>query len=373
MTLMKDTAGGWSPEPPGPDRNRRFAETEELIFMRDMVEMKRKNEIFPAGGAVTVEPLSNLGLYWQDGGKFLRWDCLFMIPPCLGAWWSYFGRGSETQLYVARHNEAILGMVPLTVDGDTAHLVRDKDLIDYGDFIIAPAGERKFFSTLFEYLRLRGIRRCDMGRIRADSTTISCLRSDSASFGWRFSCEPVDVLYEMDLPDTWEGYLGLLTGKERHETLRKMRRLEGAGNVVMRVVEDRKEVSDAMDAFVALFRSNRTDKARFMTGDIESFFRSLAAGMARAGLLKLFFLHLNDRPLAAAMCFDYNSTVYLYNNGYDRLFEHLSAGLMSKVFSIRESIRLGRKKYNFLRGSETYKGRLGGRPVDLLQCEVILK
>jgi len=110
-----------------------------------------------------------------------------------------------------------------------------------------------------------------------------------------------------------------------------------------------------------------------MAEDVESFFRSLAVEMADAGLLMLSFLDLNDRPVATTMCFDYRSTVYLYNNGYDRHFGSLSVGFMSKVLSIQESIKRGRKKYNFLRGSEAYKGRLGGHPVRLYHCEAILK
>jgi CelD/BcsL family acetyltransferase involved in cellulose biosynthesis len=183
----------------------------------------------------------------------------------------------------------------------------------------------------------------------------------------------VDVLFEMDLPDTWEEYLDLLSGKERHETRRKLGRLESAGHVVLRVIEDKTDVSSAMGIFLALFRANRSEKAQFMTAAVESFFRSLAAAMAEAGLLKLFFLDLNDTPVAVTMCFDYNSTIYLYNSGYDRGLSHLSAGLLGMVFSIRESIRCGRKKYNFLRGSEPYKQRLGGYPVELHRCEVILK
>src|SRR5208337_2778744 len=145
-----------------------------------------------------------------------------------------------------------------------------------------------------------------------------------------------------------------------------------AGRVGLRVIEDKKDVLHEMDTFISLFRSNRTEKAQFMTGDVESFFRSLAVDMADTGLLMLFFLDLNDKPVAATMCFDYRSTVYLYNNGYDQRLGHLSIGLLSKVLSIQESIKRGKKKYNFLRGSEAYKGRLGGHPVRLYQCEAIL-
>ncbi len=325
------------------------------------------------GGTVTVEPFHHLNRYWQDTGHTLKWDCLFMLPPWIGAWQRYFGQGPETRLCIVKQNGALLGIAPLTVTGDSASLVSDSDLIDYSDFVVAPSKEGAFISVLFEYLRREGIHRFQMPRVRADFSVSSCLGEFSASPACDISCSAVGELYEMELPDTWDGYLHLLSGTERHETRRKLRRLEASGRLELRIITGREDIPDAMDTFITLFRSNRPEKAQFMTGAVESFFRSLAAGMSEAGLLKLFFLDLDGTPVAATMCFDYLDAVYLYNNGYDRRFNHLSVGLLSKVFSIRESIRNGRKRYNFLRGGETYKGRLGGRPTGLLRCEVILK
>ncbi len=325
------------------------------------------------GGTVTVEPLQRMKCYSPDEGGPLKWDCLFMLPQWLGTWWSYFGGGAQMHLYVVKQGDELLGVAPLAVTGDTASLISDNDLIDYSDFIIAPSREMEFFSILFDHLRSEGVNRLHTGRVRTDSKAFSCLNAYSAPLCCDVSCNEVDILYEMDLPETFEGYLGILSAKERHEMRRKFSRLESAGRVGLRVIEDKKYISDAMETFISLFRSNRPEKAQFMAGDVESFFRSLAFEMADAGLLMLSFLDLNDEPVATTMCFDYRSTVYLYNNGYDRHFGRLSAGLLSKVLSIKESIKRGRKTYNFLRGSEAYKGRLGGHPVRLYHCEVTLK
>ncbi len=89
-------------------------------------------------------------------------------------------------------------------------------------------------------------------------------------------------------------------------------------------------------------------------------------------MLRLTVLELRDEPAASVLCFDDGSTVYLYNNGYDPRFGHLSVGLLSKLYTIRESIERGRKKYDFLKGAEPYKFRLGGRPVPLWRCSVSL-
>ena len=48
------------------------------------------------------------------------------------------------------------------------------------------------------------------------------------SLGCEFSCDQEDVSLELDLPATWEEFLLSLTGKERHEVRRKLRRLKEA-------------------------------------------------------------------------------------------------------------------------------------------------
>ena len=133
------------------------------------------------------------------------------------------------------------------------------------------------------------------------------------------------------------------------------------------------EVNEKIDLFLDIFKLNRADKSDFMTDQRVSFFRSLADAMAAAGILKLFFLDLDETPAAAVMCFDYNSTVYLYNNGYDEQYRPLSVGLLSKVFTIQNSIERGKIKYDFLKGTEAYKKRLGGKPVQLFRCQVELR
>jgi CelD/BcsL family acetyltransferase involved in cellulose biosynthesis len=76
--------------------------------------------------------------------------------------------------------------------------------------------------------------------------------------------------------------------------------------------------------------------------------------------------------VAAVLCFDNGSTVYLYNSGYDLRFSALSVGLLSKVLSIKDSIERGRRKYDFLKGDEKYKQYLGGRPLPLFSYRIQL-
>jgi CelD/BcsL family acetyltransferase involved in cellulose biosynthesis len=45
---------------------------------------------------------------------------------------------------------------------------------------------------------------------------------------------------------------------------------------------------------------------------------------------------------------------------------------MSKVLSLKDGIQSGLKTYDFLKGGERYKQRLGGIPLRLFHCRVEL-
>ena len=48
-------------------------------------------------------------------------------------------------------------------------------------------------------------------------------------------------------------------------------------------------------------------------------------------------------------------------------------GLACKLLSIRDAIERGLATYDFLKGNEAYKHRLGGIPVPLVQCRIDLR
>ena len=249
----------------------------------------------------------------------------------------------------------------------------DRDVCDYLDFVVAPGREEEFFRILLGHLRGAGIALLDLGAVRVDSSVMTRLVPVAKKLGYEVTAHPEEVSLEMPLPATWDAFLLTLSGKERHEIRRKLRRLAEAGPVRYRLVEGRDEVDREMETFLTLFAMNRTDKAVFMTGSMASFFRSLARSMAAEKMVRLFFLDVDGIAAATVMCFDYNATVYLYNNAYDEQFRAFSVGLLCKVFSIRDSIERRKRAYDFLKGGEAYKYRLGGAPVRLYRCRVALR
>ena len=322
----------------------------------------------------TVEPenFDNVFAHWQRADNFLAWDCLFVLPVWLKTWWQNFGRNAALYLLSVRHEGCTIGIAPLQRTDDTVRLIGDKNVCDSLDFIVAPNSVSEFYHCLITHLKQDGVKRLELEPVRRDSSIMTHFLGVAEKTGCRISYSDDDLSYALNLPGSWDDYLSILKGKERHEIRRKLRRLDEAGQINYRMVANVYSVREEMEIFLDLFRSNRSDKAEFMNDQMVSFFKGLAESLNEARVLRLFFLDLDQIPVAATMCFNYRSTMYLYNNGYDKRFASLSVGFLGKVFSIKQSIQSGLQTYDFLKGAEGYKQRLGGQPYPLYRCLIEL-
>jgi len=323
-------------------------------------------------GDVRTETLESLAGHWQHGEQALEWTCPFVLPPWLSAWWPLADGDWSPYILSVHHQGRLAGIAPLMRKGRQARLIGDAEVCDHLDVIVIPQLVQSFGRRLLDHLARDGVRELVLSPIRQDSSVMAHLIPMAEEWGARVHCDRQDQLFAMPLPDSWEAYLQSLSGKERHEIRRKFRKLNRAGRVALRCIDHGDGVPEAMETFLTLFRANRTDKAAFMTDTMTAFFGRLAANLAASDLLKLYFLDLDDRPVAGTLCIDDRSTVYLYNNGYDAAFGSLSIGLLSKVLTIKASIGDGRQVYDFLKGSEAYKSRLGGKPVNVYGCSLEL-
>ncbi|MFH0768048.1 MAG: GNAT family N-acetyltransferase, partial [Chloroflexota bacterium] len=297
----------------------------------------------------------------------------FVLPTWLKVWWQEFSTSAELYLGAVREGGQIIGIAPLKLSDGKASFVGSDNVCDYLDFVIVPERESDFFGVLLDDLRDKHINQLDLGLLRPDSKVLTHLVGIAQNRAYEVLRTQEDVSVEMDLPNTWEEYLAMLDGKQRHEVRRKLRKLAQAGKADYHTIKDSAAASKAMDTFLKMFSESRRDKATFLTTQMESFFRSLADAMAKIGLLRLGVLELDSIPVAMILYFDYNNCVYLYNSGYVPQYDSLSAGLLCKVLSIQASIQEGKKRFDFLKGNETYKYHLGGREVPLSRCLLNIK
>jgi len=302
-------------------------------------------------------------------GHHLKFRAPFVLPGWMRAWQKVFAPQAALRIRSLRKAGRIAGLAPLRVENGTARLIGDADVCDHLDLVCAAGQQGEFCSALLGHLRAAGILRLDLHPLRPDSVVIQALVPEARTRGYAVSITEEDVLFEMELPATWEDYLRRLSGKQRHEARRKLRRLEAHASTGFCLVQEPPAIGAALSDFLTLFRQNRSDKAAFMDERMEAYFRLLAEYVPET---RIGFLSVDGRPAAAVWCCDFDGTRYLYNSGYDASLSHLSVGILCKVLSIRDGIDRGLAKYDFLKGEEAYKHHLGGRPVPIYRCQINL-
>lgn len=168
----------------------------------------------------------------------------------------------------------------------------------------------------------------------------------------------------LELPKTVDDFYSGLGKKDRHELRRKRRRYEeSVGKVSLRTHEA--SSTEGIDEFVRLHRLASGPKGEFMTPAREKFFRRLAAQPGwRTDLL--------ETPAGASAClFGYSdgTDYYLYNSGFDPALASSSPGLVVLTAMIEHTIEEGYGVFDFLKGDEDYKVRLGAIPRPLYVIE----
>ena len=296
-----------------------------------------------------------------------------MLPFWLQTAWRHLGGKGEPYPLCVTSGADVVGIVPICLEDDTAYFIGNPEVCDYQDIITAPGQGERVMDAAIRHLSAQGIRRLDLGTLHPDAVALQALNAlaSDGAMTLRFSRD--DVTYEMDLPSHWDDYLIQLSAKQRHEVRRKIRRLQVHGPYAYLMAAANGGLEADINIFLKLFRLNREDKAAFMDQTMTDYFCDLIQRLAKRGMLRLYVLKIDGIDAAAVLCFDHNDVRYLYNSGYDAQYHELSVGILSKVFSIQTGIDAGCRRYDFLKGNESYKRRIGGVQTPLYRCRVDIK
>ena len=287
---------------------------------------------------------------------------LYLTPDWQEMWWDAFRNGRRLAgFYQTDAAGAITAIASLSRCGGDYTLVGSSDTFDYNDFIIAAGREAAFYPALLDAIGANGGRRLELYSIGEDSPTLTMLPAVAQERGYAVDIAEEDVAPRYVFAGDWDAYLAGLSKKDRHELRRKLRRLEGHPNWRWYCISEPDDATARMDTFLDLMRRSDPAKAEFLTPERETFFRRMATATAGAGALRLFFIDMDDQPVAASLCLDYDGVRMLYNSGHDPEYRYYSVGLLLHSLCLRDALERGYRYFDFLRGNEPYKYRLGGR------------
>src|SRR5262245_3075792 len=235
------------------------------------------------------------------------------------------------------------------------HVLGGADVSVYLDLISSKGREEEAWTALLESRTAERVQ-WDLHAVPESSWTVAELPKLASGCGLTVSATVEERCPVLALPSSWETYLARLSGKHRHELQRKMRRLErDAPDAQASCVSAPADIAARLSEFLALHRSSRVGKARFMDERMERFFRSALAAFAERGAARLWLLDGASGPIAGFVTIEWDGTVGLYNSGFTPERAALSPGVVLLAQLIRDAIARGRQRFDFLRGEERYK------------------
>lgn len=267
-------------------------------------------------------------------------------------------------------DDKVLGLASLMwVDGNVT-FIGDEDVCDYNDFLVPPGNEVSFYGALMEYLVEREWDTLQLYPLMCNSPTLVHFPDIARKKGCRVEISQIEVSPGKILPPTWEDYVSSLNKKDRHELRRKLRRLNAQEGVTWYSLTQPGDIELGMYDFFELMRMSGEDKARFLTPARRRFFNAVATELGELGLLRLYFMEIGSKRVAAAFTFDYGPSRMLYNSGYNPAYGYYSVGLLLNALAIESAIKDGKRYFDFLRGEEPYKYHLGGQDIPLYKMLV---
>jgi len=301
-----------------------------------------------------------------------------MLPSIFMTWqwqseWarSFMAERPLQLLTVSDEDGGLCGLLPLYEETPgQLRILGGVDVSDYLDVIAVAGREEEVWRALLQHRAVQSVE-WDLHAIRAVSPSLTLLPALAPASGLRAVAAVEERCPVLALPSTWDEYLARLSGKDRHELRRKMRKLDRElPGTSVRSHFDPVGWDAELGNFLRLHRLSKVGKARFMDEGMERFFRDSTRVLAAAGWARLWLLEWEGAAVASFLCLEYAGTVGLYNSGFDPGYAKLAPGIVLLAHVIGDAIARGIGTFDFLRGEEPYKQGFGPVPEDLFNVKI---
>ena len=279
---------------------------------------------------------------------------IFATPEWLESWWRHFGSGRALVLERCRGEDGrLLALVPLYLW--RSFPLRVLRFVGHGPSdALGPVCAPEDRSAAAAALRAR------LAGERFDAFIGEELPADQ---GWgealgarvlRRRASPVIRLRGR----SWNEFLASRSSNQRAAIRREERRLAGQG-LHYRLASDPERLQADLDSLFALHRAAFPRGASAFGWDarLQAFHREFAATALARGWLRLWFLELDNRPVASWYGFRFENADFAYQGGRDPEWSRWSVGRVLLAHTIRTAFEDGIAEYRLLRGGEHYKCR----------------
>lgn len=317
-----------------------------------------------------------------------EWDRLaagrfFLTWTWLECWWRHYRQGSanRTELYtLGVYDDAgrVVGIAPwylertLSGAGIVRFLGSGEVCSDHQTILCPPGRENEVADAIAEWLAderptvsdwLTGQAHDRWDHLEFDcvdqsDAAMSRLASQLADRACPVHRQPGLNCWLLELPESWDAYLGLLSKNRRAQARKAMDRLNDRAHFTCHYVTSAAEFEQGWKTLVDLHQrrwKSLGEPGCFASPRFSAFHHEIAQRLLELGELRLWWLEHDGTPISAEYQFVHQGTLYGYQSGIDSAALALEPGRMTQVASKRWAIERRLQQFDYLRGDESYK------------------
>jgi CelD/BcsL family acetyltransferase involved in cellulose biosynthesis len=307
----------------------------------------------------TVLEVEQIACAWRDLFHHCR-ATAFQSPDWLLPWIEVFSPHKIIMVEV-RLAGRLIGLAPLLVYPRAAErclAFMGGGVSDYLDLLVDPAFESEVIQEILNVISpLEDWTVLDLTDLPHHSSLLRTLWFEEHSRE-HVQCSVLRLPQSTkDLPDIFSPH--------QRANLRNARsRLQRAGGGVIEIAAAG-NVSEFLDDLFTLHTSRWSGQGQpgvLADRQVREFHKCSAPRLLENGLLYLSRLRVGDRTAAVIYSLRLADTTYCYLQGFDPQFSSLSPGTQLMFSVISDTVRQGMRKFDFLRGQESYKQHWRAEP-----------
>jgi hypothetical protein len=335
----------------------------------------------------TKEDLLSLVDSWNLLHKEVN-GTIFQTFEWNASWWDiYAQKNFQLCVFTVWNDSQLIGILPLfqeTFRFGAVTFSRLRFLAStetYGEYLplVHPDFEHEVLKEMVNFCAERiQTKKCDMVSVFRFPSTSEFMKNfltDIKTAGLRVRYVPNWVpRVMMELPDSWESYLNIISPNEKLMLVRRSRVLTKQG-VELEVVQDSSLRETDYNDFVRLHKASwnvRNQSSYFSSNKFESFQRSIMSQFRKDKIARLYYFKKDGVRFAAVQAYFMNGICHFYLSGLDRQHSlvHQSPGKILLSLVIKDAIENGYKIFDFHGGVEDYKYRLGGKRASFGKADI---
>jgi CelD/BcsL family acetyltransferase involved in cellulose biosynthesis len=309
---------------------------------------------------------------WENLQKDAAVTSVFESFDWQHLWWTHYGKGAPLKLLVATSGGSVVGILPLWIH--TIEMLRwpvrvlrfvgsggDTFPDDLGP-ILAKGRESEVARALAEaVVRLQGwdvLLLQDMNPQNAFTPIMESVAKNA----WMY-CDTgrSERIAFMELPPTWDGWLGSLHRDKRYKIKNIRKKCNAAHPTRFFAWDDPATLDQGVDRLIALHHKRWEQAGQshaFSSPEYKDFHRAVMKATMARDRLRLYCLELGGEIRAMYYFYKFRDRVYLMQSGFDPDFGAVKPGQVLLGHIIESAIGEGHKILDFLRGDHRYKDEL---------------